>query len=240
MSLDEALLVCAERPTLRLYTWKSPSISLGYRQSLPEWSERCDRLGVEIVRRASGGGAVVHAGDLTYAVIAPRATSGIPDDLYGSFEWIRDALLDGLRRAGLDARRGAPGSGAERLDVCFSAATGFEVELDGRKLVGSAQRRTPWGFLQHGSIRLSDDGALYRDVLGEEPPLPAVDIPADLARSAIIAAFERALGRELAPAPLCAAEREQCLSRVAARARDRLCVPPLVSSRFPRFADRLA
>jgi lipoate-protein ligase A len=240
MSLDEALLACAERPTLRLYAWSCPSLSLGYRQSAPGWEDRCDRLGVELVRRASGGGAVVHSGDLTYAVVAPLATSGIPDDLQGSFEWIRDALLHGLRQAGLDARRGAQRAGADRLDVCFSAATGFEVELDGRKLVGSAQRRTPWGFLQHGSIRLTDDRALYRDVLGEAPPRPAVDIPAALASRAIVAAFERALGQPLERAGLSLAEREECAARLAARARDRLSVPPLVSSRFRPPADRLA
>lgn len=240
MSLDEALLVCAERPTLRLYAWSRPALSLGYRQGASALGAECDRLGVELVRRASGGGSVIHAGDLTYAVAAPTSTSGIPDDLHASFEWIRDVLLDALRRAGLDVRRGVGRGGADRLDVCFAAATGFEVEIAGRKLIGSAQRRTPWGFLQHGSIRLCDDGALYRELLAGEPPMPAVDLPASTARAAIVAAFERALGAALEPAEPSEAEQRECAARVRARQTDRLCVPALVSSRFRPAADRLA
>jgi lipoate-protein ligase A len=240
MSVDEALLVCARRPLLRLYSWDRPSISLGYRQAHPPWLSRCDELDIPVVRRVSGGGAVVHAGDLTYAVVAPLATPGLPGDLRGSFEWIRDALLSGLRQAGLDARRGRAREGSDRLEVCFAGATGFELELDGRKLVGSAQRRTPWAFLQHGSIRLSDDRALYRDVLGEVPPLPAADISAALATRAIAAAFERVLGEPLEVSQRSAAERREADLRVAARARDPLLAPPLASSRFRPFADRLA
>jgi lipoate-protein ligase A len=240
MSIDEALLVCSDRPVLRLYHWERPSISLGYRQSPPAWLERCAELGIPVVRRASGGGAVIHAGDLTYAVVAPLGTPGIPGNLHGSYEWIRDRLVAGLREAGLDARRSAHREGSDRLEICFAGATGFEVEIDGRKLVGSAQRRAPWGFLQHGSIRLSDDGALYRQILGEEPASPGVCLPVELARSAIIAAFEQALGGSLEPSGLGPEERRERAQREAARAREPLCAPPLVSSRFRPSADRLA
>jgi len=240
MSLDEALLVCAARPVLRLYAWERPSISLGYRQSPPAWLERCTELGVPVVRRASGGGAVVHAGDLTYAVVAPLGTPGVPGGLRGSFEWIRDRLLEALREAGLDARRGMQREGSDRLEICFAGATGFEVEVEGRKLVGSAQRRTPWGFLQHGSIRLSDDGALYRQILGEEPPLPVVNLPVERARRAIVGAFEAALGAPLEPSELATEEHRECTWREAARAREPLLAPPLASSRFRPSADRLA
>jgi lipoate-protein ligase A len=240
MSIDEALLVQARRPVLRLYTWERPSVSLGYRQSPAAWLERCARAGVAVVRRVSGGGAVVHAGDLTYAVVAPLGTPGVPGDLRGSFEWIREALLAALRQAGLDARRGAPRSGADRLEICFAGATGFEVELAGRKLVGSAQRRTSRAFLQHGSIRLADDGALYRELLDLDPPLPAADVSAQRARGAIVEAFERALGEPLEPSELDSGERAEQLRRTRLRARDPLLAPPLVSSRFLPSADRHA
>jgi lipoate-protein ligase A len=240
MSIDEALLVCSERPVLRLYHWERPSISLGYRQTRPAWLERCAELGIPVVRRASGGGAVIHAGDLTYAVVAPLGTPGIPEDLRGSYEWIRDRLVTGLREAGLDARRGAHREGSDRLEICFAGATGFEVEIDGRKLVGSAQRRAPWGFLQHGSIRLSDDAALYRQILGEEPAPPGVHLPAESARRAIVAAFEQALGGALEPSGLGREELRERAQREAARAREPLCAPPLASSRFRPSADRLA
>jgi lipoate-protein ligase A len=240
MSTDEALLLHSARPVLRLYTWERPSVSLGYRQSDPAWLARCAAAGVSVVRRVSGGGAVVHAGDLTYAVVAPLGTRQLPGDLRGSFEWIREALVAGLREAGLDARRGTPREGAERLEICFAGATGYEVELAGRKLVGSAQRRTPWGFLQHGSIRLADDGPLYRELLGLEPPLPAADICATLARRSIVRAFERALGERLERSELEPAEVQERMRRTAARAREPLLAPPLVSSRFRPSADRLA
>jgi lipoate-protein ligase A len=240
MSVDEALLVHARGPVLRLYTWERASVSLGYRQTSPPWLSRCAQRGVAVVRRASGGGAVLHAGDLTYAVVAPAGTPGLPRDLRGSFEWIRDVLVAGLRRAGLDARRGAHRVGSDRLEICFAGATGFEVEVDGRKLVGSAQRRTPWAFLQHGSIRLADDGALYRELFDADPPLPLVDVSAAAAARAIVAAFEQALGSPLEPAKLDADEERECAARVAAREREPLCAPPLASSRFRPGADRLA
>ena len=240
MSIDEALLRHAARPVLRLYSWERPSISLGYRQADPAWLERCATYAIDAVRRVSGGGAVVHAGDLTYAVIAPLGTPGVPGDLRGSFEWIRDLLIEGLRQAGLDAHRGAQRDGADRLEICFAGATGFEVEIAGRKLVGSAQRRVPWGFLQHGSIRLADDGRLYRDVLGVEPPLPGVDVSATLATRAIVAAFERALDGPLERSELNREESRERDLRIAARARDPLLAPPFASSRFRPSADRLA
>jgi lipoate-protein ligase A len=240
MSIDEALLVHTQRPVLRLYSWQRPSISLGYRQTDPAWRARCGAHAVSLVRRVSGGGAVVHAGDLTYAVIAPLDTPGVPGDLRGSFEWIRDLLIEGLQRAGLDARRSAQREGADRLEICFAGATGFEVEIAGRKLVGSAQRRAPWGFLQHGSIRLLDDSRVYREVLGVEPPLPGVDISAACAIRAIVDAFERVLGEPLEVSELNSAERCERDLRIAARARDPLEAPLLASSRFRRSADRLA
>ena len=87
MSVDEALLLEAGRagPALRLYGWRAPALSLGYRQVAPGWLERCAPLGVEVVRRVTGGGAVLHASDLTYAVVAPTGTRGVPDDLAGSY-----------------------------------------------------------------------------------------------------------------------------------------------------------
>jgi lipoate-protein ligase A len=244
MSVDEALLACAvgSVPTLRLYTWQRPSISLGYRQPLPPWLERCAPAGVDVVRRASGGGCVVHAGDLTYAVVGPSDARDLPADARGSYEWIRRALVAGLRAAGLDARGSGGAPRADRLDLCFAGATGFEVELAGRKLVGSAQRRTRWGFLQHGSLRLSDDAAVYREVIGCEPPprpeLPPLEV--DSARRAIVAAFERALGRALVPGALTAAEREQLRERCARRAAEPLSAPPVSSSHSPRVADTSA
>ncbi|MBM4334620.1 MAG: lipoate--protein ligase family protein [Deltaproteobacteria bacterium] len=243
MSVDEALLLEAPvaGPVLRFYAWRAPAVSLGYRQAAPGWLDRCDALGVEVVRRVTGGGAVLHANDLTYAVIAPPGTPPLPDDLSGSYGWIRARLLEGLRAAGFSARAAVERAGASRLELCFAGATGYEVELDGRKLIGSAQRRTPFGLLQHGSIRICDDSALYRAVTGSEPaPVPRPGIDAAALRRAITDSFEAALGARLEPASLSPAERVRAEARMAQRWSDPLRAPALSLRRFPEAADRIA
>ena len=243
MSVDEALLLEAPEagPVLRLYSWRAPALSLGYRQAAPDWLARCDELGVEIARRVTGGGAVLHADDLTYAVIAPIGTPELPDDLAGSYDWIRARLLAALDAAGFAARAARAREGAARLDLCFAGATGYEVELEGRKLIGSAQRRTPFGFLQHGSIRIADDSPLYRALTGSAPaPAPPTGIDARVLREALVTSFAAALGEPLEPALLSAAERARAEARLAQRRLDRLAAPGLSLRRLPEAADRVA
>jgi lipoate-protein ligase A len=240
MSVDESLLLHAadSAPVLRLYAWREPSVSLGFRQAEPGWLARCDALGVDVVRRVTGGGAVLHAGDLTYSVAAPVDAPGLPSDLRGSYEWIRARLVAGLEAAGLAASPSCARPGADRLELCFAGATGYEIELDGEKLVGSAQRRTRRGFLQHGSIRISDDAALYRALTGNSlagPKPPALD-PAAL-RSAIAASFSAALPAGLELAELSTAEHECARERRAARSHSRLLAPALAFRRRSELAD---
>jgi lipoate-protein ligase A len=241
MSVDESLLVHAagSRPALRLYEWRAPSVSLGLRQSPPEWLARCERFGVEVVRRVTGGGAVLHAGDLTYAVVAPADGPDLPSDLRGSYEWIRARLVEGLARAGLAARASRAREGADRLELCFAGATGYEIELDGEKLVGSAQRRTRRAFLQHGSIRLADDSLLYRALTGESlaGPKPA-GLGPDRLRAALVASFAAQLPAGLEPAGLSASEHACARERCAARAHSRLLAPILAFRRRSELADR--
>ena len=243
MSVDEALLehAGATPPTLRLYTWRAPSISLGYRQSAPAWLARCASRGVEVVRRITGGGAVVHAGDLTYAVVSGVGQGALPQDLRGSYDWIRSLLLKALQDLGLRVAQPQPKAGSAALDVCFAGATGYEIELAGRKLIGSAQRRTARGLLQHGSIRLSDDGDVYREILRIEPPARPVLPPlkSEEIAGAIVDRWQRETHTGQSCDRLTAAERESALKREAIRAGNVLCVPPVASSRFPQSADRL-
>lgn len=243
MCVDEALLLEAENagPVLRLYRWRAPAVSLGYRQVAPAWLGRCAELGVEAVRRVTGGGAVLHVADLTYAVAAPPGTPGISDDLAGSYAWIRARLLEGLQAAGFAPRAAQARAGADRLELCFAGATGNEVELDGQKLIGSAQRRSRHGFLQHGSIRIADDTALYRALVGASPaPAPPAGLDATVLSEALVASFEAALGARLEPAELSPAERARAEARMAQRARDPLAAPPLSLRRFLATADRVA
>ena len=240
MAVDEALLIhCALGPTLRLYTWERPSISLGYRQKPGDWLERAQALDIECVRRVTGGGTVLHGLDLTYAVAAPRGLPGVPDDMRGSYTWVRECLLQGLRAAGMCAAPSPPAPRrAARAELCFSASTGLEIDGAEAKLVGSAQRRTRSGFLQHGSIRYQDDSALARRVFGESPagrpgPAPAARVLQD----ALIGAFDAAVPGGLRLGALRDSERLLAQQRAHARRASPLSLPALTLRTARALAD---
>jgi lipoate-protein ligase A len=163
MAADEALHACfalgRDRPILRLYSWSPPCLSLGYAQPVAEVDrEACAHAGVKVVRRPSGGRAVLHDRELTYAVVAAVDDPTIGGGIGQSYRAIAAGLLGGLRALGVDAAL-APGSpagdaAARRSGACFAAATRHEVLWRGRKLVGSAQLRRDGVLLQHGSILL--------------------------------------------------------------------------------------
>jgi lipoate-protein ligase A len=242
MAVDEALLLHSPKcgPSIRFYTWDAPTVSLGYRQRAQEFRARAEALGVPVVRRVTGGGAVLHERDLTYTVVAPAHCSDLPDDLRGSYLWIRSVLLSGLRSVGFDALPARPEPGAERLPVCFAGSAGLEIELERTKLVGSAQRRLPDAFLQHGSIRLHDDSALHSEIFGERipsPPKALSDQPLDAIVDALRDAFATALGGCLRLGRLTSAELETANSRRQNRRSLRLRAPAPFSRRPPRTAD---
>jgi lipoate-protein ligase A len=170
MGVDEALLASAAgsgMPTLRLYAWQGPWLSLGYGQRLgAERLAACAAAGVGVVRRATGGLAVLHGADLTYAVAAPERL--LPAGLRPTYEILATALLAALRSLGVDAQRSAAAAahaGPGGFD-CFAEPAADELCVGGRKLVGSAQRRGSGGVLQHGSLRLAPDPDAARRVTG--------------------------------------------------------------------------
>ena len=154
MAADEALLDDAarsRRASLRLYRWDPPTLSVGRNQSLDGLAH-----GIPIVRRPTGGQAVWHDHELTYAVAAPIATFG---SLRKAYREIHARLATALRSLGVDAVLAvAPAvRPSGRPAACFAASVGGEILVHGRKLVGSAQVRRGDAFLQHGSILI--DGA---------------------------------------------------------------------------------
>jgi lipoate-protein ligase A len=167
MAVDEALFQAAEEgradgPVLRLYAWAPPCLSIGYHQLLDETCDEsyCERAGIDVVRRPTGGKAVLHADELTYSVVARQDLTpflGLP--LMGTYALIAQALAQGLRSAGLDVSFGgrglpqSPKGGAP----CFLLPSEKEITVGGRKVVGSAQLRGARAFLQHGSIPMSLD-----------------------------------------------------------------------------------
>ena len=205
MAIDEALLIGrqtgASPPTLRCYAWAPPTVSLGYGQPLDQHVsvEACHALGVGLVRRLTGGSAIYHDGperELTYSVVASDADIGTRD-LLATYRWVGRALLRGLTAMGTKADMVAvPEADAPTPAFCFARTGRFEIEVDGRKLVGSAQRRQGGCFLQHGSVLLGVD----------EPRLRAL-FPTTADPVSTMATLEAALG--------CRPSFEECAEAIA-------------------------
>ena len=186
MAADQALLaeVAAGAPAaLRLYTWSRPALSLGRFQPWDDLDrDACARLGVEVVKRPTGGKALLHGADLTYAVALPRPP-GRSGTVRSVYELLAGALIDGLGRLGVEAaiaRHDGSGVGP----VCFAGQQGADLRVGDRKLCGSAQARTAGSVLQHGSILLTRLPFDETDVL-VPPPGGAHPRSEDLRRSTV-------------------------------------------------------
>lgn len=215
MAVDEELLARAQagedRPALRLYAWQPPAVSLGRFQKSETVvnAEACKRLGFDIVRRITGGRAVLHDKELTYSIIARTDNPLFPGNVLGTYKVIAAGLLAGLRNIGIAAEivsRG--GRHAERVErdakeaACFSSPSWYEILVQGRKIVGSAQRRVPGAFLQHGSILIDYDpqreaqvipGGCAGDVVTSINRELGRDVPLDEVRRAFVQGFREAL-----------------------------------------------
>jgi len=191
MALDEHLYTLAAsspRTFLRFYRWERPTASLGYSQDASRVvdAEFCRDRGIDIVRRMTGGKLVLHDREVTYS-IASADTAIFTDTLRESYRLISRALLKGLALMGITARLAetSPPAYARGTMPCFAFPARDEIEIDGRKIVGSAQKRTGALFLQHGSIPLDKDEAL----------LAAVSRPGETAESLGMTSVSEALGR---------------------------------------------
>ncbi|MCZ7554145.1 MAG: lipoate--protein ligase family protein [Anaerolineales bacterium] len=173
MAVDEAILEAVGRaealPTLRLYAWSPPCLSLGYAQSLGDVDqEALATLGWDIVRRPTGGRAILHTDELTYSVIGPPDDPRLSNGVLESYRNLSRALLRGLTTLGINAESVEinPQTGANETSkeskktpnpICFEVPSNFEITLNGKKLIGSAQARRKEGVLQHGTLPLHGD-----------------------------------------------------------------------------------
>ena len=163
MARDRALLdelVAGERPaTLRFYRWNPACISLGLGQS-PDIldADAVRAAGLDVVRRPTGGQALLHDDELTYSVVASQADPVVGGSLMQTYHAITTAFLSGLAELGLDAEGAAcePRPAGGLTPVCFASASAEEILVGGRKLLASAQWRSRGAFLQHGSLLLTD------------------------------------------------------------------------------------
>jgi lipoate-protein ligase A len=160
MAVDEVLLdgvaAGSAPPTIRFYEWAPPCLSLGYFQAYEVVDAAgCRKLGVDVVRRPTGGRAILHDRELTYSVALPLRLLGDAGGVLPSYHRLSLALERGLRRLGVPVVL-APETAAQSVPdhgpVCFDRPSAYEILLGGRKLVGSAQVRRATGILQHGSI----------------------------------------------------------------------------------------
>lgn len=214
-------------PTLRFYTWSPAAISLGYHQRhYPEaWrSLQWQQHPIELVQRPSGGRAVLHQGDLTYAVI----TSGLEGDRCAAYRTLCEFLIAGWRMLGVPLHYGTAAGGYHQQANCFGLATSADlVTAEGTKLIGSAQLRRGSAILQHGSMRLHPDPELAALVFGEDIitgdrflPSPLDTLPeAALWRvisQALSQAAEETFGIHLHTAPLTLSEWQSIMAALEA------------------------
>lgn len=174
MAVDEAILESTGQgispPTLRLYAWDPPCFSLGYAQSASEIDQpRLSQLGWQFVRRPTGGRAVLHTDELTYAVIGPATEPRLAGSLMDCYQRLAQALLKALQILRIPAsikyaENSNPGPDLTN-PVCFEVPSQYEITVNEMKLIGSAQARRKDAILQHGSLPLYGDQTRILQVL---------------------------------------------------------------------------
>ncbi|MFA5394337.1 MAG: lipoate--protein ligase family protein [Candidatus Ratteibacteria bacterium] len=171
MEFDLKLLASAERgeipPTLRFYRWNPPAVSLGSGQKPEEEAnlDFCRQNGIDVVRRPSGGGAILHEDEITYSFTSRISDHPAFQDLLSSYYIIVEGLMEGLKKIGVDAEvRGGKSSGPERYIPCFALSSRHDLVVKDKKIIGSAQRRKKNAFMQHGSIPISYNPRLVTGV----------------------------------------------------------------------------
>lgn len=163
MAVDSAILAGVEGgtslPTLRLYRWDPPCLSLGYSQAYSDVDQ--DQLTAnnwDVVRRPTGGRAILHTDELTYAVIGSKNDPRLAGSLMDSYRRISQALFTALIQLGLPAEvHTGKDPDAQNQPVCFENPSDFEITVEGKKIIGSAQARKKTSLLQHGSLPLTGD-----------------------------------------------------------------------------------
>lgn len=246
MALEEAILEAVTRaaapPTVRLYDWSPPCLSIGYAQEVAEVDQaRLAAHGWDFVRRPTGGRALLHIDELTYSICAPSDHPVVRGGVLPSYRRLSQGLLAGLTHLGLHAevQPEAPGMAQARGNpVCFQVPSAYEITVGERKLIGSAQVRRRGGVLQHGSLplrgdigrvceglRFEDDSERQRAALDLRRRATTVEdclgLPVSWkqAAEAMARGFAEALSLLLEPGELDEAERERAAELAAGRYR---------------------
>ena len=186
MAIDEAMLTAHlhERipPTLRIYRWNPSTLSIGNFQDLERVADygKCSELGIDIVRRLTGGRAVFHQNELTYSVVV-SSEYGFPKSIMGSYRILCEGLIAAYRILGLEVDLVRDESGLSS-PACFTSISSADITFQGRKIAGSAQFRKGNTILQHGSLPICLDTELFFSIL---------KFPSNAVRCKTLAAFNR-------------------------------------------------
>lgn len=177
MAIDEVLLNSVQEglpPVLRLYEWNPATVSIGYFQAVKKTvdMDKCDKAGVKLVRRITGGRAVLHNKELTYSFCgSSRDFTELGINISKTYQRISQALLFSLKVLGIEAQWVKPKNEKSSSPnsfynlPCFSSFSRYEISFQGKKLIGSAQRRFGDFFLQHGSILIKNERPEFTDFL---------------------------------------------------------------------------
>ena len=178
MAIDEAIFLSCQQgkslPTIRLYGWTPPAVSLGYFQKAENAInfEACKRRGVDVVKRLSGGRAVLHDKELTYSLICPEGTPPFGKTILETYKTISMCLISALKNLNLDVKwvtSKEKHSSFRHLNdktvSCFSSPSWYEITVEGKKICGSAQKRGGGVWMQHGAILLEHDVEMLVEVL---------------------------------------------------------------------------
>ena len=164
MALDESILEHIGRgesaPTLRLYAWNPACFSLGHAQPFADVDPaRLHERGWDVVRRLTGGRAILHTDEITYSVIAPNDEPRVAGTVLESYNRLARALLLAVKKleVAVEIKEGRADNSPTPNPVCFEVPSTYEITVDGKKLIGSAQARKKEGVLQHGSLPLTGD-----------------------------------------------------------------------------------
>ena len=200
MAVDEAIAILAAQdaspPTLRFYQWQPGTVSLGRHQPLADIDRgRVQARGYGLVRRPTGGRAILHIDELTYSVAGRDDEPQLAGAVLDAYNRLSEGLVLGLRRLGIEAVKasGALRVGPDVSAVCFETPSAYEICVNGRKLMGSAQSRRSGYVLQHGSLPLAGDITRLVDVLAVADEAERTSLATALAAGAVT--VETALGR---------------------------------------------
>jgi lipoate-protein ligase A len=208
MAIDEVLL-SSRVPILRFYQWEPGAVSIGRNQDLKEIDlEYCTENSIDVVRRITGGKAVLHEKELTYSFIIDKEV--MPRSIIESYKIISSAIIHGLRDLGLNPEMNKSNVKNRDNPVCFQEPSFNELTINRKKVVGSAQVRKRGKLLQHGSILTGIDTKKHASCFKKKPEaddlkkmITHIDIPEEKLKSAIKQGFSKYFNTKLNERSLC-------------------------------------